>query len=171
MSDNRNSKKGGMSRKTKTSITYAVFILAILVVILCIMSGALHFTPNTGKNVQTTPTPEVTAPPSTPTPSPSDTPEPTDTPAPETYSVTVFAGHGGTATPEGTTTVESGSTITIVFTPDDGYYVETVTVNGELVDPADSYTITDISNDVSIDVSFDTTPPNEQPSESTAFPG
>ena len=169
MSDNRKKRKSPMSSKTKTSITLAVFSLAILVVILCIMSGSLHFQKNS-TSTEPTPTPLVTAPPSTPRPTETPTPTetPADTPEPtETYTVTVFAGHGGSADPSGTTTVQSGDRITVVFTPDAGYHVDSLTVNGEIMDPADSYTIDDVSGNVSIDVTFDTD--SGQPS--TQLPG
>ena len=166
MSNNGKKRKKGMSRKTKTSITVAVFILAILVIILCIMSGSLHFTPGSTGKTETTPTPEVTAPPAA-TPE-VETPEPTQTPEPASYSVTVFAGHGGSADPTGTTMLREGEDITVVFTPDAGYHVNTLTVNGELVDPADSYTITDISDNMTIDVSFDTAQQTDTPAYTAA---
>lgn len=154
--DNRNKKKG-MNPHTKAFITGAVFIFAILVIILCIMSGALTFKADTAKATPT-PTPTVTAPAATPTPSVTATaPVQSEEPSKPTYSVTVFASHGGSADPQGTMTVNAGDEITVHFIPDTGFVVSTITVNGELVDAAESYTITDVSENMTIDVSFDTT--------------
>ncbi len=157
MSNNNRKKKNGMNPRTKAFVTGAAFILAILVIILCIMSGALTFKKSQTAPSQT-PTPTVTAPPSTPTPSPSpsEAQESAEPSKPVTYNVTVFAGHGGSADPQGTMAVNEGDDITVTFIPDEGYQVSTVTINGELVDPADSYTITDVTSDMSIDVTFDT---------------
>ncbi|HPS76446.1 MAG TPA: hypothetical protein PLD83_08425 [Oscillospiraceae bacterium] len=155
MSDNNRKKKSGMNPRTRAFITGAVFVLAILMIILCIMSGALTFKAGTAKPTAT-PVPAVTAPPATAAPAATQ-PVETDNPGkPVTYSVTVFAGHGGSADPQGTVTVREGDNITVNFIPDDGYAVSTVTVNGELVDAADSYTISAVSEDMTIDVSFDT---------------
>jgi hypothetical protein len=152
--NNHPKKKKRMNARTRTFITGAVFILAILVIILCIMSGALTFKKGSAKETPT-PTPSVTAPPSTPQPSASE-PVASDKPSePVTFSVTVFSGHGGSTDPQGTTTVRSGDSITIHFIPDEGYRVSTVTVNGELTDPSDSYTIDSVTEDMSIDVGFD----------------
>lgn len=152
---NRGKKKKRMNTRTKTFVTGAVFVLAILVIILCIMSGALNFKPSSAKATPT-PVPSVTAPPVSKAPA---TASPSPSPSPDqnkTYSVTVFAGHGGSADPQGTSTVKSGKSITVKFTPDKGYAVSKITVNGELVDTADSYTIDKVTSDMTIDVSFDT---------------
>lgn len=151
-----------MSKKTKAFITGAVFILAILVLILCIMSGAMRFTP-AGTSATPTATPPVTAPPAPPTPSPSAPAETDEPEEPKEFSVTVFANHGGSADPSGTTTVKEGGSITIYFTPDPGFRVDTVTVNGELVEAADKYVIENIAGDMTIDVSFDTDVPETTP--------
>jgi flagellar basal body-associated protein FliL len=169
MSNNTNhgKKKNGMNSRTRTFITGAVFILAILVIVLCIMSGALSFKPSAAKTTPS-PSPTVTAPPSTPTPAETE-PAATETPTtPATYSVTVFAGHGGSADPQGTSTVNEGDSITVNFLPDDGYAVSTVTVNGELVDPSDSYTIDSVTEDMTIDVSFDTAQQTDTPAYTAA---
>lgn len=165
MSNNNNrNKKKGMNPRTKAFITGATFIFAILVIILCIMSGALTFKANTAKTTPTPP-PTVTAPAATPTPSATATaPVQSSEPSkPVTYNVTVFAGHGGTTDPQGTMTVNAGDDITVHFIPDNGFAVSTITVNGELVDAAESYTVTNVSDNMTIDVSFDTavveTPP------------
>lgn len=169
MSNNNGKKKKGMNPRTKAFITGATFVFAILVIILCIMSGALTFKTDAAKETPTPP-PAVTAPVAAPTPTvtaapPTQNAEPAEPSKHVTYSVTVFAGHGGSADPQGTMTVNAGDDITVNFIPDTGFAVSTVTVNGELVDAAESYTVTDVSEDMTIDVSFDTaaaetTPPD-----------
>ena len=157
MSNNNRNKKKGMNAHTKAFVTGATFVFAILVIILCIMSGALSFKTDTAK-ATSTPTPTVTAPTAVPTPSVTATaPVQSDEPSkPVTYSVTVFASHGGSADPQGTMTVNAGDDITVHFIPDTGFVVSTITVNGELVDAAESYTVTDVSENMTIEVSFDT---------------
>lgn len=164
MSNNKRRRaKRHLSRKAKNSITIAIFILAILVVILCIMSGALDFKKVDISSSKESETPEVTAPPQEETPEPSEEPD-----EPDTYTISVFAGHGGSATPSGTVTIDAGANLTITFIPDEGYHVATLTINGELVDPVNSYTFRRISSNMTVDVSFDVDEeePEEEPEES-----
>lgn len=72
----------------------------------------------------------------------------------ETYSVTASAGANGSIAPSGDIEVEEGAQQTFVFTPDSGYVVEEVLVNGNSVGAVESYSFTNIGADQSISVSF-----------------
>ena len=59
----------------------------------------------------------------------------------ETYAMTVFAGAHGTVTP-GNQTVNSGAALSFAITPDIGYHVANVDVNGTSVGKVTSYNFT-----------------------------
>ena len=72
-----------------------------------------------------------------------------------TYTVVVTANEGGSVDPsEDTTTLNCGDNATYTFTPDEGYEIVSVTVNGTNMGAQDHYTITNIQNDYTIDVVF-----------------
>lgn len=77
-----------------------------------------------------------------------------------TFNVTVNSGKNGTATAS-PATVDYGSSTDITITPDKGYDIETVKVNGLVVDNLTEtengykYTISDIKADVTVEVKFD----------------
>ena len=72
-----------------------------------------------------------------------------------TYTVVVTSTEGGTVDPsEDTTTLNCGDNATYTFTPDEGYEVVSVTVNGTNMGAQTSYTISNIMNDYTIDVVF-----------------
>lgn len=79
-----------------------------------------------------------------------------------TYSLTVTASGNGVATFDGTDvrngsqffTVNEGSDAIVAFTPDKGYKVEVVKVDGNEVEVAELYTISDITSDKTIEVAF-----------------
>lgn len=76
-----------------------------------------------------------------------------------TFNVTVNSGENGTATAEPTIVDYNGSTV-ITITPDKGYDIETVKVNGLVVDNLTEtenvykYTISKITSDVTVEASF-----------------
>ena len=75
--------------------------------------------------------------------------------ATRTYTVIVTSTEGGTVDPsEDTTTLTCGDNATFTFTPDEGYEVVSVTVNGQNMGNQTSYTISNIMNDYTIDVVF-----------------
>lgn len=71
-----------------------------------------------------------------------------------TITVTATAGAGGTINPSGTTTYNQGDTPTYSFTPECGYEVASVTVNGSPVAVANSYTFSPLTASSSINVTF-----------------
>lgn len=148
MSKTKKSKKH-MSMGTKTVITFIVLIVAIATVIVCAKSGAFHFEAGT-----------VTA---------NDNDQAaveTDDAAEETedgseaakYTVFVTAGNGGTANPSGSVTVDSWDSINLSFTPDEGYVIESVTLDGEDLGAIDSYTLSYIDSNHTVVVTFDKKP-------------
>ncbi len=71
-----------------------------------------------------------------------------------TYTITATAGAHGTMSPVGATTVYETYDQTFTFTPDSGYTVNKVLVDGAEVTPATSYTFTNVTGNHTIDVSF-----------------
>lgn len=88
---------------------------------------------------------------------------PTTTPAPPTpspptvkyYTITSSVGDGGTISPLGETTVTEGADQTYTMTPDTGYEIYDVLVDGSSVGVLTTYTFTDIQADHTIEVNFD----------------
>ena len=79
----------------------------------------------------------------------------------KTYVVTSTAGDNGTVDPEGATVVDCGDDLSLTFTPDEGYGVDQVTVDGVPVDVVGSpdttdktYSFEDIRDDYAIDATF-----------------
>ncbi|NJM81018.1 MAG: hypothetical protein HC854_17970, partial [Flavobacterium sp.] len=70
------------------------------------------------------------------------------------YTITASAGANGTISPSGSVSVASGSNRTFTFTPNAGYEVNVVTVNGNAVPTAPSYTFTNVTSNNSINVTF-----------------
>ena len=63
-------------------------------------------------------------------------------PSGETVTLTTTANEGGTVAPAGQTTYVSGQTVDVTFTPDQGYQLASVKVNGRTVDVTDgAYTL------------------------------
>jgi len=75
-----------------------------------------------------------------------------------TYTITASAGTGGSISPTGTVTVNSGASQTFAITPNSGYQISAVTVDGVSVGAVSSYT-------------FDNEPLPSQPTPSPPAPG
>lgn len=71
------------------------------------------------------------------------------------HTITATVNEGGTITPSGTVAVEEGSGKTFTITPDTGYHIADVTVNGESVGVMDSYTFTNVQSSQTIEVTFE----------------
>ncbi len=71
-----------------------------------------------------------------------------------TYNITVSCGAGGTANPTGKVVVKQDSDQTITFTPDKGYKISSVTVDGVNKGSISSYTFTKVSSAHSISAQF-----------------
>ncbi len=70
------------------------------------------------------------------------------------FTITATAGEHGTIEPAGETTLPYGSSQTYVITPDQGYVVSALVVDGEYLNPDTSYTFDHIADDHAIHVEF-----------------
>ncbi|HON28563.1 MAG TPA: Ig-like domain-containing protein, partial [Mesotoga infera] len=77
----------------------------------------------------------------------------------KTYTITATAGAGGSINPSGDVSVNHGDDQEFAITPDEGYNVEDVLVDGESVGPRTSYTFTGVAADHTIHASFSLLPP------------
>lgn len=148
MSRNTKTKKH-MSSGTKWIITFFLFILAISMVIICAKNGLFHFeagnvTANDSEQALETATPEES--------------ENTEGDASDKYSIFVTAGNGGTVNPSGSVTVDAFDSINLSFTPDEGYVVQSVTLDGEELGAVDSYTISYVDANHTVVATFDKAP-------------
>ena len=69
--------------------------------------------------------------------------------------ITLNAGSGGSISPSGSVKADEGSDLPITITPDTGYKISSVTVDGTDVGAVNTYTITNISKDVTVSVTFE----------------
>lgn len=136
-----------MSMGTKWIITFILFILAIATVIVCARSGAFHF--EAGK-VSANDNDTEMADNNTQSEEGSD-----EDGESAKYTVFVTAGNGGTANPSGSVTVDSWDSISLSFTPDEGYEIESVTLDGEDLGAIEDYTLSYIDENHTIVVTFD----------------
>ena len=72
----------------------------------------------------------------------------------QTFRITAKAGVGGTITDEGTTGVKFGNSITYKITPDAGYEIEAVYVDGKNIGAVDEFTFSDVRGSAEISVTF-----------------
>lgn len=85
--------------------------------------------------------------------------EPTPTPtfgggSDSLYTLTASAGEGGTVTPSGKINLRQGQWKTLVITPDEGYVIADVLVDGESVGPVKDYTFENVSRRHSFEAKF-----------------
>jgi hypothetical protein len=71
-----------------------------------------------------------------------------------TYTITAPAGSGGSINPEGTITVNHGGSQTFTITPDTGYEIADVLVDGVSVGAVPTYTFTNVTANHTIEASF-----------------
>ncbi len=71
-----------------------------------------------------------------------------------TYNITSGYGPNGSITPTGTTTLNQGSSLSYTFTPNTGYLVDSVLIDGIKVDSIQGYTFSNISANHSIRITF-----------------
>ena len=70
------------------------------------------------------------------------------------YVIKVVAGEGGSISPSGDVGVRKGEDLTFTITPDDGYAVADIKIDGKSIGAARSYTFKDINASHTIEVSF-----------------
>jgi len=71
-----------------------------------------------------------------------------------TYTIAAAAGIGGSIFPEGDVAVDQGRNVTFTFTPDPGYSVDELLVDGEAKNLATSYIFTNVGGNHTIEVNF-----------------
>jgi hypothetical protein len=71
-----------------------------------------------------------------------------------TYTLTSFAGTGGSVSPGGINTVDYGTSKTFLIKPNTGYYISDVKVDNLSVGPVSSYTFPNVTNNHSISALF-----------------
>jgi uncharacterized repeat protein (TIGR02543 family) len=77
----------------------------------------------------------------------------------KTYTITATAGSGGSIDPSGDVSVNHGDDQKFAITPDEGYNVEDVLVDGESIGPRTSYTFAGVASNHTIHASFSLLPP------------
>lgn len=153
MSRNRK-KKRGLSNGFKWIVTFLLVIIAVSMVIICVNNGVFHFeagsvTANDDDAAMATDAPE-------------NNEQAEETDSSSKFTVFVTAGNGGTANPAGSVSVEAWDSITVSFTADDGYEVESVTLDGQELGAVSSYTISYIDANHTVVATF----AEEEPEES-----
>ena len=125
-SNNAKKKHGisNMSMKTKWLITGGLCVLAVLTVMLCVLESATPASNVDSGNSAVK------------------------------YKVLVTAGNGGSADPNGSVSVNEWGSLTVKFTPDEGYEIQAVTVDGDDKGAVESYTLSYVTSDHSIVATF-----------------
>lgn len=75
-------------------------------------------------------------------------------PEKKTFAVTVTCGSGGSVSPNGKVEVKEGGTVSFSITPNDGYRVDKLVIDGLEVLPLESYTFMNIDSDHTLYVTF-----------------
>jgi len=83
------------------------------------------------------------------------------TTTPQTFTVTSTAGTGGTISPVGATSVSSGASQTFSISPNSGYQISQVLVDGISQGAVPSYTFTNVTANHTISASFSVIPPSD----------
>ncbi|MCD7844517.1 MAG: hypothetical protein LUG57_01395 [Oscillospiraceae bacterium] len=92
----------------------------------------------------------ATATPSTATMPPVATSSATTPVSVTTYSITVTSGNGGSISPSGVVSVEEGGSVTFSITPNNGYEISQLLIDGTSVSPGSSYTFSNITSNHTI---------------------
>ncbi|MBQ6277271.1 MAG: PKD domain-containing protein [Bacteroidales bacterium] len=77
------------------------------------------------------------------------------------YTITASAGNGGTISNVGSTSVNCGDDITYTITPDEGYMISDIEVDGQSVGSENSYLFTNVTSDHTISATFEIIPAGE----------
>jgi hypothetical protein len=87
--------------------------------------------------------------------------------SPKNITISASAGNHGSLSPDGILTLSQGTNQTFSISPDTGYQIASILVDGDLVELANSYTFSNISSDHSINVTFSGNQANQDPLTST----
>ncbi len=149
-----------MTEKTKWIITGVLCLLAVLTVIIVAKDGCFDFKPGSVQANNNTPV-ESEAP---------DKQKSAHTGTGK-HTVLVTAGNGGTTDPNGSVSVEDWGSVTVNFTPSEGYEILNVSIDGSDKGAVESYTLSNITEDHSIIATFAKKPePTPSPTPSAAQP-
>ena len=161
-------KGGGKAMKWLTALLISLVIVAL------IGAAAVFLLPGLlggGTDPLASPTPgtQQTLPTQIPT-----TPEPQQVTAPPVvhHTVSVTAGSGGSVTPGGAVDVQDGATVTFTITPDVGYELGQLLIDGSPVSVQSSYTFSNVARDHTLYAVFQQsqTPPPVDTPEPTVEP-
>lgn len=86
------------------------------------------------------------------------------------YTVTVSCGDGGSVFPNGSNRLKKGSSRFYTITPNMGFVVSDVKVNGMSIGPVAGYRISNIQEDTSLEVYFEPASPDSEPASSEPLP-
>lgn len=144
--NNEDKTRRKLSEKTKWIITGTLCLLAVLTVVMVALDGCFDFKPGSVQaNNQAA---EESA-----------APESDDKGAKSSsHMVIVSSGNGGKTDPDGSVSVEEWGSVTVKITPDEGYEIKSVSIDGSDKGPLESYTLSNITEDHSIIVSFSKKP-------------
>ncbi|MCC8358204.1 MAG: hypothetical protein LJU34_10355, partial [Oscillospiraceae bacterium] len=92
----------------------------------------------------------ATATPGTATMPPAATSSATAPVSASTYSITVTCGSGGSISPSGVVSVEEGGSVTFTITPNSGYEISKLLIDGSSVSPGSSYTFSNVTSNHTI---------------------
>lgn len=87
-----------------------------------------------------------------------------------TYKITASAGANGSISKSGKVSVKQGEDYTFTFTPNEGYKIKDVLVNGTSVGAVESYTFTNVTANGEITVEFEALPPTQETPDLTPEP-
>jgi hypothetical protein len=77
---------------------------------------------------------------------------------PITFTINASAGTGGSISPSGNLTVAHGKSLTFIMTPDTGYEIKEVLVDGKSMGAINTYTFSNVLSSSNISVHFEITP-------------
>jgi beta-lactam-binding protein with PASTA domain len=86
------------------------------------------------------------------------------------FSITVTAGSGGSVTPHGSVAVAKGDSLTLSITPDEGYEIREIKVDGKNVDVGTQYTFENVQTNHTFYVVFQPVPESPSPSVEPSGP-
>lgn len=139
----KSNNKSGMSMKTKWIITGILCVLAVLTVVIVAADGCFDFKPGSvqsnDKAVAESAAPDADK----------DTAK-----TGGTHTVLVTVGNGGTTDPNGSLTVEDWESVKINFTPNEGYEIQSISVDSKDMGAIESYELTNVTEDHSIIATF-----------------
>lgn len=148
----------GSKVRTWTFAAGGTLLLAVLTVILCLLGGVFNFQSPEGREPTPVPVPSQSYAP----PAQSETPGET-----ERFSISAVASEGGEISPSGLVEVEKGGSVSLSIIPHEGYELKELKVDGKSVEPAGTYTFSDVRENHSLYAVFEKEPEEtESPSPS-----